>query len=95
MATRGRPRRRKVLIRQRNAEFMTMTHHKVGVVTRWKADLDTAADEVSQMWGALNVDSLDRNNPQALRDFADSLPEKLEALVKEKKTPLSGDADRG
>jgi len=82
-------------IRQRNAEFMAMAHHKVSVVTRWKTDLDAAADQVAQMSMALGVEALDRNDAQTLKDFMDSLPAKLEKLAKEQKAPSSGGTDRG
>ncbi|RQU62885.1 AbiV family abortive infection protein [Burkholderia cenocepacia] len=74
-------------IRQRNAEFMAMAHHKVSVLTRWKADLDVAANEVAQMSMALGIDTLDKNDPKTLKDFMDSLPGKLEKLMAQHKTP--------
>lgn len=80
-------------IRQRNAEFMVMAHHKVTVLTRWKADLDVAANEVAQMSMALGIDALDKNDPKTLKDFMDSLARKLETLATQRKTPSSGDTD--
>ncbi|PFH10964.1 AbiV family abortive infection protein [Collimonas sp. PA-H2] len=79
-------------IQQRNAEFMSMTHQKVGVLTRWKTDLDAAAVELAQMWTVLGIDALDRNDPQTLQDFKGLLPAKLVELVKQRKTPSSDDA---
>ncbi|MGF6648996.1 AbiV family abortive infection protein [Paraburkholderia sp. GAS82] len=79
-------------IRQRNAEFMAMAHHKVSVLTRWKTDLDAAADEVAQMSMTLGIDALDRNDPKTLKNFMDSLPAKLVELARQRKTPSSDGA---
>lgn len=81
-------------IRQRNAEFMAMAHHKVSVITGWKTDLDAAAGDVARLQTALGIDALDKNNPQTLKDFRDSLPANLEALVRERKTPSPRGTDR-
>ncbi|WP_165645977.1 AbiV family abortive infection protein [Bordetella bronchiseptica] len=82
-------------IRQRNAEFMAMAHHKVSVLSRWKTDLDAAADEVAQMLTTLGIDALGKNDFQTLKEFRDSLPAKLETLARTRKTPSSGGTGRG
>uniref|UniRef100_UPI001BDD9AFF hypothetical protein n=1 Tax=Escherichia coli TaxID=562 RepID=UPI001BDD9AFF len=61
---------------------------------RWKTDLDAAADDVARLQTALGIDALDKNNPQTLKDFRDSLPANLEALARERKTPSPRGTDR-
>jgi AbiV family abortive infection protein len=69
-------------IRQRNADFVAMTHDKASMLTKWTANLDSAADEVAQMSAALGLDALDRNDPQTLEDFKTSLAGKLAELAR-------------
>lgn len=79
-------------IRRRNAAFMAMTHHKVSMLTRWKADLGSAGDEVAELWRALGMDALDRDVPQAIEDFKASLGGKLAEFVKQRRWLTSGGA---
>ncbi|AQH01358.1 hypothetical protein A9R05_21230 [Burkholderia sp. KK1] len=68
-------------IRARNAEFMSMTHHKVSVIEKYGEDLDAAADRQEQMLKLLGIDGLDRMSRDERRAAAEGLRERLETLV--------------
>ncbi|SEB11887.1 AbiV family abortive infection protein [Paraburkholderia sartisoli] len=72
-------------IRQRNADFMAMTHHKVSVIATWGDNLDAAADYYAQISSELGFDrikELDHKDPEARREFAEGLLEKVAELAK-------------
>lgn len=62
----------------RNGAFMSMAFDKLAILLRWKADLDAAADEVSNLWAMLGMDKLDRDKPETLDALKKRLAEAAE-----------------
>jgi len=61
-------------IRQRNADFIAMAHHKVSVIATWGDNLGAAVDYYAQISSELGFDrikQLDHKDPEARREFAE------------------------
>jgi AbiV family abortive infection protein len=65
----------------RNGAFMSMAFDKLAILLRWKADLDAAAAEVTNLWEMLRVAELDREKPETLVAFKERLAEAMEKGV--------------
>jgi AbiV family abortive infection protein len=61
----------------RNGQFMSMAMDKLGILARWAADLDAAANEVVTLWSTLDMDALDRSKPESVEEFQTRLEEML------------------
>ncbi len=64
----------------RNGAFMSMAFDKLAILLRWKADFDAAAVEVSNLWAALGLDTLDRGRPETLVALKSRLAEAVAKL---------------
>lgn len=73
----------------RNGAFMSMAFDKLGILLRWKVDLDAAADEVSNLWETLGLDALDKDKPETLVTLKKFLVEAMENV--QSSHPQSGD----
>lgn len=68
-------------IRQRNAEFLSMTYHKLSVVEGWGKDIDAAVERQTQLSKQLGLDGVGHTNPNERRVLAASLLAKIEELL--------------
>lgn len=74
-------------IRKRNAEFLSMTHHKLSVIEGWGKDLDAAVEQQRQLLKELGLHGVDHLNPDERRAVADGVLEKLNEFIKSAQQP--------
>ncbi|SDC48801.1 AbiV family abortive infection protein [Paraburkholderia lycopersici] len=74
-------------VRKRNAEFLSLTHHKLSVAEGWGKDLDAAVEQQTLLMKELGLDGLDHTNPNERRAAANGILGKIEEFFKSIQQP--------
>lgn len=75
-----------VKVRKRNEEFMSIAFNHLRMLRRWAGDLKRSAEQVTEVVSALGITDLERGNEEQLKSFLDSLDDKMQELVRKRRT---------
>jgi AbiV family abortive infection protein len=80
-------------VRQRNDEFMSIAFQHVRMLRGYAADLDRAAADVTEALSLLGIADIERRGTDQLKSFLDSFDDKLQELVRKRRSELGGEDD--